>query len=311
MFRPFYKNKKIILKKSQEIFSNSSLLIPKIGIELEFFLLKKNFQAVENQVFLADFIFLLKTELTKKFSLIFEVEKERGISQIEIKTIFTSDLSKLGDELEEAKNFVRNFAEEKNLIASFAAQPFFDDCGNALQFNISLHDQNDKNIFETDENFLNEIARILLQATNYMMIFLAPKAEDYLRFSFDLNRNLFKQGKFPAPVNLSFGADNRSCAIRVPSIKNSTDKNYGKRIEYRVAAADADFFLVAAAILSALIFKIGNKDKAVKPCTKQLFGNAFDDQYQLENFCKNLQEAEENFISEGNFIRKNLEKLIS
>ena len=71
MLQRFYKNKKIILKKSQEIFSNSSLLIPKIGIELEFFLLKKNFQVIKDQIFLADFIFVLKAELTKKFSLIY------------------------------------------------------------------------------------------------------------------------------------------------------------------------------------------------------------------------------------------------
>ena len=284
MLEQFYCNKRQILKKSQEFFQNSTSLIPKIGCELEFFLLPKR----------DDVIAELDAELQKNFSLIYKTEKEQGINQVEIKTTFTSDLTRLCEELESAKNFIKNFADKKNLIASFAAQPFADDCGSALQFNISLHDHNDKNLFEFDKFLLTKSAAALLEMTNSMMIFLAPKEEDYLRFSREINRDLFKKGKFTAPINLSFGGDNRTCAIRIPKLT--------KRLEYRPAAADADSWLCISAILSAIFYGI-NHDLVL---SQQIYGNAFDEKYQLKNFCKNLAEAEENFFCEENFVKKYL-----
>lgn len=286
MLKKFYLNKKEILKKSQEFFLNSNSLIPKIGCELEFFLFEEKSQKPASQEVVNDFIFELQ-----KF---YVTEKERGISQIEIKTNFTSDLISLCEELEDCKNHVTKLAENKNLEASFLAQPFSDDCGSALQFNISLHDEKDSNLFSSDKNLLKNHASSLLTSTNGMMIFLAPNSEDYQRFSFELNRQLFKNGKFPAPVNLSFGADNRTCAIRIPTLSKEKPN---KRLEYRLAAVGADPWLCISAILLAMT---QNK----KPHFEQIFGNAFDVQYQLKNFCKNLQEAEENFWHEENFICK-------
>ena len=144
---------------------------------------EENSQKPVNQAAIADFIKELQIELPKKFPLIYQIEKEQGASQIEVKTVFTPDLSSLCEELEGAKNFIKNLATQKKLIASFAAQPFIDDCGSALQFNISLH-ENDKNIFELDENILKNVAENLLKMTNQMMIFLAPKEEYYARFSY-------------------------------------------------------------------------------------------------------------------------------
>lgn len=297
MLKSLYENKREILKKAQDYFLNSSSLILKIGCELEFFLLQKNGQVLEDQGLLADLILELKEQLTKNFPLIYQVEKEQGASQIEIKTSFTPDLTRLCEEIEGAKNLIKNFAEAKNLTASFASQPFENDCGSALQFNISLH-QEEENIFESDAEILKNVAAGLLKKTNEMMIFLAPKEEDYARFSFATNRNLFKQGKFTAPVNLSFGADNRTCAIRI------VQSNLGKRLEYRIAASDADPFLAISAISLAIIFGINDK----KSDFKQIHGNAFDEQYQLKNFCKNLGEAREFFLREDNFFQGFLAK---
>lgn len=301
MLDQLYSNKEIILKKSQKFFQNSTSLIPKIGCELEFFLLPKEVREIEK------FIAELGAELQKNFQLIYKVEKEQGATQIEIKTIFTPALSRLCAELDSVKNFIKNFAAKKNLTASFASQPFPDDCGNALQFNISLHDESDKNIFEFDEKILKNSASALLQMTDAMMIFLAPKAEDYARFSDELNRDLFKKGKFTAPVNLSFGADNRTCAIRIPAIKkDASELKYGKRLEYRIAAAGADPSLCISAILLAIFCGIKNQKLAFEQIFGQVFGNAFDEQYQLKKFCKNFVEAREIFFGEQNFIREKM-----
>jgi len=266
-----------ILKNSWEYFCNSNSLVPKIGCELEFFLLGASTDEVLNFI----------AELQQKN---WQVEKERGATQIEIKTDFTADLEALCIELEEKKTFIKNLAAEKNLIASFAAQPFLDDCGSALQFNISLHDSGDKNVFATDEKILQNSINSLLGFTNQMLIFFAPKKEDYLRFSHELNRKIFQKGKFPAPVNLSFGNNNRTCAIRIKKTES------GKRLEYRVACADANPRLCISALLLALSKK---SNEEFTPT----FGNAFEEKFQLKNLCQSLEEAEEEFRKDENFIR--------
>ena len=273
-----------LLKNSREYFRNSSSLTVKIGCELEFFLLGASTSEVENFI----------VELQQKN---WQVEKERGETQIEIKTDFTADLEALCVELEEKKSFVKNLAAEKNLIASFAAQPFLDDCGSALQFNISLHDANDKNIFATNEKTLQNSINSLLGYTNQMLIFFAPKKEDYLRFGCELNRKIFQKGKFPAPVNLSFGNNNRTCAIRIKKTES------GKRLEYRVAAADADPWLCISALLLALSKK---SNEEFTPT----FGNAFEEKFSLKNLCQSLKEAEIEFWRDGNFIRDFLNPLL-
>lgn len=297
MLERLYQNKQSILKKSQEFFLNSNSLTPKIGCELEFFLFEKDELKPVNSNVRDDFIFELKEKTAEKFPLIYQIEKEQGESQIEVKTTFDADLENVCGQIEESKKFIKNFAQDKKIQASFISQPFTTDCGSALQFNISLHDSKDKNLFEFDEKILKNSIAGLLQNTDAMMIFLAPRFEDYERFSFETNRELFRKGKFTAPVNLSFGADNRTCAIRVPKLN---------RLEYRIAAADADPFLSISTILLSMSDGIEN---SLKP-EQQIFGNAFDGQYQIKNFCKNLEEAEEKFFGEKNFIREKLEKFL-
>lgn len=292
LLEAFYHSKQKILKESQKFFFNSNSLIPKIGCELEFFLLESSGRSYADTELVNDFI----AELKKNF----QTEKERGVSQIEIKTRFRADLSGLCEEIENCKKLVTDLACKRKLSASFAAQPFTEDCGNALQFNISLHDKNGRNLFVINEKLLKDSATKLLQLTNEMMIFMAPRQEDYIRFSFDLNHKLFCQGKFTAPVNLSFGSDNRTCAIRIPSTKNN------KRLEYRIASATADPWLCISAILLALAYCPAEPSDSVR----QIFGNAFDEQYKLQNFCLSLDEAEKKFFTEKNFIRKKFEEFL-
>jgi glutamine synthetase len=299
MLEQLYATKERILKKSLEIFSNSNSAVLKIGCELEFFLLDENLKSLVNKELVAGLISELKEKLKKEFFLIYEVEKEHGVSQVEIKTDFTADLSRLAGEIENAKKFIKDFAQNKNLIASFTAQPFADDCGSALQFNISLH-ENEQNLLLTDKKLINKIAAQLLENTDFMMVVMAPKKDDYRRFSYLVNQNLFRLGKFTAPINLSFGGNNRTCAIRVVS-----DTPNSKRLEYRIAAADADPFLSMSLIL--LTLSNSNLDLEELP---QLFGNAFDAQYNIKNFCQNLSEAQEQFLSEENLIRKKLFSLL-
>lgn len=318
MLEKFYQNKELLLNKSLQFFfesqnqKNSNSLIPKFGIELEFFLLeedKKTPAATDNFI----------SKLSEKFAddeLVLFIEKEQGASQVEVKTNFVSDLEKLCQTVESIKKYAVEIAQQLGFVVSFAGVPIDGDCSNSMQINISLHDVFEQNEFENEESdyLLSNAVQNLLHHTNDMMIFLAPNSDDYHRFSEERNLKLFKNGKNIAPINLSFGADNRSCAIRVPSLKapficpqegHEHKSNYGRRIEYRVPAANVDLHLLLAAILLVL-----SSDEEYSKEFEQIYGNAFDKQYDLESLCSSIEEAKDNFRKDDNFVRKIFESFL-
>ncbi|NBV05838.1 MAG: hypothetical protein EBS06_01200 [Proteobacteria bacterium] len=303
IFKYLENSKNELLQEAAQHFFSKTFLTIKIGIELEFYLLQADQNKIEDKKIVENFIFDLSKKIPQN-SLIYKIEPEQGSGQIEVKTLFNSDLLKICAEINSIKIVAKNLALEKNLDVSFAAQKFSDDCGSALQFNISLHDSSDKSLFNDNQEILQQLAASLLKITNAMMIFLAPAKEDYQRFSYDLNLNLFKKGKFTAPVNLSFGADNRTCAIRVAAPPKNQNNKFGKRLEYRVAAANCSVELCLSAILITILYAIENDTKPLN----QIHGNAFDEQYKTEKICQNLDEAKDNFFAKENFIREFLLK---
>jgi len=300
----FYKNKATLLQKSLKQFAEKTMLFPQIGIELEFYLLDQNLQRLQNQDLAVDYIsFLSHLFLTDPS--IYKIEKEQGATQIEIKIAPHSDLILLAQKIEGIKEVAKQLAQKNNLIACFAAQPFVDDCGSALQFNFSLHDINGENVFTKIEDFLPQNQEIsatknsarknklllhsiagMLDSLEWAMVFYAPKEEDYLRFDLEINRALHQKGKFTAPTNISFGDNNRTAAIRLP--RNEYFQN--DRIEFRVAAADADPFLVLFSLLIAV--ENGIENSQLPQESQRVFGNAFDKQYSFKNFAKSLEVAQ-------------------
>jgi len=295
----FYEKKKLILEKT----ISDSVFVPYFGLELEFYLLNSSFQPCKDGDSQLSYISDLKNILKNNLA-VYEIEKEHGTSQIEIKIAPSPDLARLCQNVEEIKFLIKNLAKKNNLIASFAAQPFEDDCGSALQFNFSLHDKNGENLFiKKDDLFFSSIAG-MLEFIDGMMVFCAPQKEDYRRFNLEINRTLHKKGKYPAPVNVSFGDNNRSAAIRVPH----PQKIEQSRIEFRVAAADADAYLVMSSLLIAVNYAIENK--IILDEKKKVFGNAFDEQYGLKKFAATLEEAENDFFQEGNVMKDLLQKIL-
>lgn len=297
-----YENKVSLLEKASNHFVSTTSLVPKIGLELEFYLINKDGSAIENQDLVSEFILDL-SNLTKDKSLIYKIEQEQGIGQIEIKTLYDSDLLKICHELEEVKILAQELASKFNIIASFAAQPFLDDCGSALQFNISLHNKNGDNLFEKEDKLILNTVTALLHYTDSILILLARMQQDFQRFDKNLNLSLYKKGKYTAPVNLSFGFDNRTCAIRIPSINNinQENQNFNKRVEYRIAAANSDPYLAIASILLMSWNGIKNDFTPDKFGFSQIFGNAFDTQYNLKSFANSYENALDNFL-QGNLF---------
>ena len=76
------------------------------------------------------------------------------------------------------------------------------------------------------------------------MAIFAPSLNSYRRFAPDMF----------APVNRRWGVNNRSAGLRVP-----VGPNDARRIEHRVAGADANPYLVLAAVLAGVHHGIVNK----------------------------------------------------
>ncbi|MFM7702642.1 MAG: hypothetical protein ACKO6C_04190 [Alphaproteobacteria bacterium] len=254
----------------------------KIGCELEFYL--PNLSPTQLQILLND-----------NFLQNFYIKKEQGDGQFELVFKHSSDILALSNQIISVKNYLKNWVLNKGLEINFAGKPFIDDCASALQFNISIHDCNGLNLFNKNNELMFNISNSLLDLSEQMLYLLNENNTDFLRYNQKLNLDLFKNGKYIAPINLSLGYDNRTCAIR---LANSHDNNLTKRLEFRLASASADIYLA----FSAVILAINNGLNYKKNNFNIIYGNSFDDQYNAIKITDNFAKAKENFYNSDNFF---------
>ena len=93
------------------------------------------------------------------------------------------------------------------------------------------------------------------------MLCLAPHPNSYRRF---------RAGAL-APSGRNWGYDHREVALRVP---RSSEHN--RRIEHRVAGADANPYLVAAAVLSGALNGIEKEIRAPEPINGDSYSKSYD-----------------------------------
>ncbi len=296
--------KKEILNKIISKF-HADFFYPKIGLELEFYLTKNN-QQIDDQNLIQDFIDELSFEIKKREIDLFGIEKERGLGQIEIKTNPYKNIDKLIADIDLVKVISQDLAQNKSLKSDFSPTPFITDCSSALQINISILDKNNCNLFvkngeKESDLLLNSIAGLLINFPKNIDYFITSKS-DILRFDLSRNKELFKKGKFTSPINLSWGYDNRSCAIRITNniktpenrqiliisslLKNSSKfddlqnsfvgSEENRRLEFRIADANID---TMKAVNKALEMVKDGIDKNLKPI-EPIYGNAFDKKYE-------------------------------
>ncbi|MFT6332693.1 MAG: glutamine synthetase, partial [Lentimonas sp.] len=273
-------NRQTLLLRTLEKFYSINLQ-PKIGVELEFYLRHQNKPTSPQRT--EKFISKLRPEIAKHNIYIQGIELEQGSGQIEIKTLPYLDIAKLCQDIEKIRKIIINLNDD--LQVDFSSQPYMNDCGNALQINFSLMKNSDylfsKNDNTESEYLLHCISGILNNVKNMMIIF-APEGQDYQRFDLKLNRNLHKKQKFTAPVNISWGYDNRTSLVRIPKTNRIDDR----RLEFRLASNAADIYLAMSFFLLAISEGLEQKIEA----PKEIYGNAFDEQYGLE-ILPNYEEA--------------------
>lgn len=165
------------------------------------------------------------------------VSSEYGPAQFEINLIHTDDPLKAADDAALMRRCVMETARAKGYRATFMAKPFDGQSGNGLHIHVSVLDKNGDNIFGADEARLGHAVAGLQAAMAESMAVFAPHVNAFRRFE----ANNF------TPVTTDWGDNNRSMAFRIPA----SDSN-NKRIEHRIAGADANPYLTLAAVLAGV-----------------------------------------------------------
>ncbi len=184
---------------------------------------------------------------------------EAAPSQYEINLYHQANALRAADHGLLLQRVIRGVAKQQGLRASFMAKPFIDLAGNGMHVHCSLLDSDDNNAFDngTDEGselLRQAIAGCLTTLPDCMLLF-APHLNSYRRF---------RRGCH-APLSPTWGYDNRTVAVRIPA-----GSHKAMRLEHRVAGADANPYLVTAAILAGMT--LGMEQELAAPAATE--GNA-------------------------------------
>ena len=164
------------------------------------------------------------------------------------------------------KRIIHQVADEHGMMATFMSKPYDNNAGNGLHLHVSLVDAEGNNLFaegepETNPLLLNAVAG-LLQTMQESTALLCPNINSFRRLQPDLY----------VPMFVNWGIDNRTVAVRIPA---GGPEN--RRIEHRVAGADANPYIAMATVLYGMYEGI---DKNLKP-NKPQEGNTFE----IDNPC--------------------------
>jgi glutamine synthetase len=173
---------------------------------------------------------------------------EYAPGQLEIVLHHRADAMRAADEAIMYKRLVRGVAAKHGMDATFMAKPYADRSGSGMHMHVSLQDSQGRNVFASDDTQGNEIMRHAIGGMAATMAecvgVFAPNANSYRRF----RRNSY------APLAPTWGVNNRSVSLRVPAGPAET-----RHVEHRVAGADANPYLAAAAMLAGVHHGIVNK----------------------------------------------------
>ncbi len=166
---------------------------------------------------------------------------EYGAGQFEINLQHQDDVLLAADHAALLRRAVTGVSRSLGYDASFMSKPFIDQSGSGLHVHLSLVDGEGNNLFDStradgDLKLGQAVGGLQATMAEAMAIF-APNLNVYRRF---------KPDEF-TPVTTDWGDNNRSVAFRVPPSDAAN-----RRIEHRVAGADANPYLVAAAVLAGV-----------------------------------------------------------
>jgi glutamine synthetase len=187
---------------------------------------------------------------------------EYGPGQFEVNLHHVDDALTACDHAIRLKRLVKGVALAHGLDATFMPKPYRDHAGSGTHLHVSLVDRDGRNIFAAEDPHgtpaLAHAIGGLVATLNDTMAVCAPTANAYRRF----------QPEAYVPLNPSWSVNNRGVAFRVPA-----GPPEGRRVEHRVAGADANPYLLAAMVLGGMLLGL---ERRLDP-GPVLAGNAYRD----------------------------------
>lgn len=173
---------------------------------------------------------------------------EFGDGQFEVNLNHVNDALLAADHAVMFKRIVRSVARKHDHLASFMAKTYGDESGSGMHVHFSVLDQAGSNIFSSgteagSPDLIHAVGGVLEAMRGSMLIF-APHLNSWRRL----------RPRSYAPIAANWGYENRTVSVRIPDSPDAA-----RRIEHRVSGADANPYLVIAAILSAALYGIEHK----------------------------------------------------
>jgi glutamine synthetase len=176
---------------------------------------------------------------------------EYGIGQYEVNLRHVADPLLAADHAVLLKRLIKGVARSLGVEATFMAKPFASQPGSGLHVHVSLVDPAGTNRFAAPGGEL-----LLRQAVAGMQ---ALMYDSMALFAPNFNSQRRYLGLF-VPTTRDWGNNNRSVAFRVPAAHGEA-----RRVEHRVAGADASPHLTVAAILAAVLHGVSHRLEASAP----------------------------------------------
>lgn len=180
--------------------------------------------------------------------------KELAPAQYEINQAHLDDPLRAADNAQMMKRVIKDVAAKHGYVATFMPKPFTHIDGNGFHAHISVIDTNGQNIFDDGgENgtpaLRHAVAGLAATMPDLMLVF-APHRNSYRRYAVGTH----------IPQAPTWGYENRDVALRIPC----GDPN-ARRIEHRVPGADANPYLVLAALLAGVLHGLDSELEAPPP----------------------------------------------
>ncbi|WP_234467247.1 glutamine synthetase family protein [Kosakonia sp. S42] len=253
---PYALEPRVILENVLHRFHHHGLY-PVIAPEIEFYLIDHQTQIMRSQGCFhmtvpstyAPFIEKLEEMAAAQNLSLTGIVSEAEPGQFELNLRHSHQVVEVCENVLALRRLTSIVATEFGYKANFMAKPFSQLAGNGLHFHISLNDIHGSNVFAAPANELNEMTRLCLAGLLHLMsaslAIMAPGVNSFRRMRKNLDEPLFS----------SWGFNKRSAALRIPC---STEEN--SRIEYRIAGADSNPYLVMATILTGMLYGLENVD---------------------------------------------------
>ena len=187
---------------------------------------------------------------------------EYAPSQYELNLGHGPDMVRAADEAVLLKRLVKAAARSCGQRATFMAKPFEDLSGSGLHVHLSLLDRQGRNVFgqgAEGEALLRHATAGLSALMAESLLLFAPNANSYRRL----------RPRSYAPTAPTWGENNRTVAVRLPPAAPAA-----RRLEHRVAGADANPYLALAAVLAGVHHGLTHRLDPGPPTT----GDAYADQ---------------------------------